>query len=97
MKLAMPCRALLFGLFAAMAAVAAEPDPLPQRLAIERVTVLPMNSEAAALPDVTVLIEDGRIVSVTPASSTRTERSEAHRRSRQVAHTGLDRYACASR
>jgi imidazolonepropionase-like amidohydrolase len=71
LKLAMPCLALLFGLFAAMATVAAEPDPLPQRLAIERVTVLPMISEAAALSDVTVLIEDGRIVSVTPASSTR--------------------------
>ncbi len=65
---------LLLGLSAAVAAIAAtatEPDPLPERLAIEHVTVLPMSSEATALADMTVLIEDGRIRSITPASSTR--------------------------
>mgnify|MGYP003575354968 CR=1 FL=1 len=71
MKLGIRFLSLLLGLFAAVAAVAAEPDPLPERLAIERVTVLPMNSEAAALSEMTVLIEDGRILSVTPAASTR--------------------------
>ncbi len=69
-----PRVSLLIGLsasLAAVAAIAAEPDPLPERLAIEHVTVLPMNSETAALADMTVLIEDGRIRSIAPASSTR--------------------------
>lgn len=65
---------LVLGLVSAVAAFAGEPDPLPERLAIEHVTVLPMSDAGAALSDMTVLIQDGRIVSVTPASQTRAPR-----------------------
>lgn len=68
------CASLVLGLVSAVAAFASEPDPLPERLAIEHVTVVPMSKEGASLPDMTVLVEDGRIVSIVPASATRAPR-----------------------
>lgn len=74
MRSGLRCVSMILGLLSAAAALAAEPDPLPERLAIERVTVLPMSHAGAALSDMTVLIQDGRIVSVTPSSATRAPR-----------------------
>lgn len=62
---------LVLGLLSAVAALATEPDPLPERLAIEHVTVLSMIDDGAALSDMTVLVQDGRIVSIGPALTTR--------------------------
>lgn len=69
MMSAVRCALLVVGLAAAVAVNAGEPDPLPERLIIERVTVLPMSREAIALADTTVLIEDGRIAAIAPAST----------------------------
>jgi imidazolonepropionase-like amidohydrolase len=68
------CALLVVALFSTVAALAAEPDPLPERLAIEHVTVLSMNNEGAVLSDMTVLVHEGRIVSVGPSSGTRAPR-----------------------
>ncbi|GFE80209.1 hypothetical protein GCM10011487_22090 [Steroidobacter agaridevorans] len=74
MKSGIRCVSLLFGLLSAVGAFAAAPDPIPERLAIEHVTVLPMSNEGTVLSDMTVLIQDGRIVSIAPASTTRAPR-----------------------
>ena len=68
------CASLILALLSTVAALAAEPDPLPERLAIEHVTVLSMNNEGAVLPDMTVLVDEGRIVSVGPSSAARAPR-----------------------
>jgi imidazolonepropionase-like amidohydrolase len=46
----------------------AEPRKPPGPLAITHVTVLPMTPDAAPLRDMTVIIRDGRIASIAPAS-----------------------------
>jgi imidazolonepropionase-like amidohydrolase len=68
------CASLVLALFSTVAAPATEPDPLPERVAIEHVTVLSMNNDGAVLPDMTVLVDEGRIVSVGPSPSTRAPR-----------------------
>lgn len=65
------CASFVLGLLVTASAFAAEPDPLPERLAIEHVTVLSMNDAGAVLPDMTVLVDEGRILSMGPASSIR--------------------------
>lgn len=62
---------LLTGFVPAVAAAALSlPAPAPQSLAIEHVTVLSMEVGSTPLEAATVIVRDGRIVSVSPSSET---------------------------